>query len=317
MAMDFWQSQRKARKRTFFFLIIFIVLTLLVATASEIAMRVLAQENYQEDFPLVALAFIGITFCVALFQYTLFKSQGGSYVAESMGGILLTKESAYPKEAVLLNIVEEIALASSLPVPKVYLINANEINAFAAGLNPNDAVIAVTVGSLEKLNRDELQGVIAHEFGHIANADMLIGMRLAAMVMGFYFVLYIAIRMMQVSGIRGNRNESQGKGNGGNVLALAAIILVVAGAFMWLAGSILKSMVSRQREYLADASSAQFTRNPAALADALKKIATLNVHDMPKSGIAFSHLYFSESSLLSALFATHPPIKDRIKALLE
>jgi heat shock protein HtpX len=179
----------------------------------------------------------------------------------------------------------------------------------------------VTVGAVQQLSRDELQGVIAHEFGHIFNGDTLISMRLAAMVMGFYFVLYIALRMIQFSGFRGrNERRSEGggssSGNGGNLLVVAALILAVAGALTWLMGSILKCMVSRQREYLADASSVQYTRNPKYIADALRKIAGLDVHDMPASGMAFSHMYFDDSGgFLSSIFATHPPIEKRIAAL--
>ncbi len=313
MAMNFWEAQKRARAHTTLYITIFIVLTLVVAVVSELAMRTLAQDSYDPPLPYVGMAFLAITCCVAIFQYAMFSSQGGGYVAESMGGIRLTPANSSPKEIQLLNIVEEIALAAAVPVPAVYLINAKEINAFAAGLNPQTSAIAVTVGALNLLSRDELQGVIAHEFGHIHNGDMVISMRLAAMVMGFYFVLYIAMRLMQISGMRGR--DSRRDGNGGNVLALAALILVVAGAFTWLAGSLLKCMVSREREYLADACSVQFTRDPKCIAGALRKIAGMNVHDMPKSGIAFSHMYFEDTGFLSSLFATHPPIGKRIAAI--
>lgn len=314
MVMDFWAAQRRARKKTAIIIAVFTFLTLIVATFAEVSMHLIAQEAYDPPMPYVGMAFVGLTALVAWSQYYVFKAQGGSYVAETMGGIRLTEQNSNPKEKQLLNIVEEIALASSLPVPPVYLINAQEINAFAAGLSPDDAIIAVTVGALENLSRDELQGVIAHEFGHVANADMLISMRLAAMVMGFYFVLYIAFRILQFSSFSRESRDDK-KGNGGNLLALAALILIVAGAFMWLAGSILKCMVSRQREYLADASSVQYTRNPKYIADALRKIAKMDVHDMPKTGAAFSHMYFDDSSFFGSLFATHPPIEKRIAAI--
>jgi heat shock protein HtpX len=311
MVMDFWEAQRRARKLTAWYLTIFAGLTLAVAVLAELAMRAIAGENYDTPLPLIGMAFIGITFLVSLFQYGQYRLQGGSYVAETVGGVRIDPSNASPKEQQLLNIVEEVAVASSIPMPPVYLLPANEINAFAAGLTPNDAVIAVTVGSLNLLTRDELQGVIAHEFGHIRNGDMTINLRVAAMVMGFFFVLYIALRMLQVSGLRGGRDSRRG----GNPLALAALILMVAGVFTWFAGSVLKSMISRQREYLADASSAQFTRNPEALANALRKIANEPSHDMPASGMAFSHMYFEDTSFMSALFATHPPIAKRIAAL--
>lgn len=311
MVMDFWEAQRRARARTAWCIFVFVVLTIIVAIASEIAMRYFAQGNYDPPLPYLGMGFLGVTLLVALFQYGQFRLYGGAYVAESLGGMLIDPRKASPQQQQLLNIVEEVALASSLPIPPVYLLPANEINAFAAGLTPKDAVIAVTVGSLKQLTRDELQGVIAHEFGHISNADMTISMRVAAMVMGFFFILYIGLRMLQFSGLRSSRDDRKGP----NPVALAALILMAAGAFTWLAGSILKCIISRQREYLADASSVQFTRNPQGIANALRKIANEKVHDMPKSGMAYSHMYFEDTSLFSELFATHPPIEKRIAAI--
>lgn len=312
MAMNFWEAQSRARTRTVYYILAFTLLTIGVATVAELAMRYFAAEAYHPPLPYLGLFFLAITFFVALFQYTMFKTQGGAYVAESVGARLVDPRFASPKEQMLLNIVEEVALASSVTVPAVYLINAKEINAFAAGINQKDAVIAITQGALNQLKRDEIQGVIAHEFGHVRNGDMLISMRLAAMVMGFFFVLYLAMRILQFSDFRGGRDENR---RSGNPIALAALILFIAGAFTWFAGSILKSMVSRQREYLADASAVQFTRNPYGIANALRKIAREAVHDMPKSGIAYSHMYFDDYSLMGALFATHPPVEKRIAAL--
>lgn len=317
MAMDFWEAQRRARSRTSLYVTIFIVLTLLVAFISEAAMRSLAEPDYNPPLPYVGLAFLTITFCVAIFQYMMFRSQGGSYVAESLGGRRLDKNNvSSAREQILLNVVEEVAVAASLPIPAVYILNAKEINAFAAGMNKEDAVVAVTLGTLNLLNRDELQGVIAHEFGHIRNGDMLISMRMAAMVMGFFCVLYLAMRILQFSSYRGDSRDS-GDRRGGNPLVLAAMILCVAGAFTWLFGSILKSSISREREYLADASAVQFTRNPDGIANALRKIGKESEasHDMPKSGMAFSHMYFEDTSLMSSIFATHPPLKKRIEAI--
>lgn len=312
MAMNFWEAQRRARSRTAWYITIFILLTIGVAVAAETAMRTFAEESYDPPLPYVGIAFLAITFLVALFQYGQFKTQGGAFVAESLGGVLVNRRSATSaKEQQLLNIVEEMAVAAAVPIPAVYILRANEINAFAAGLTPKDAVIAVTVGALNLLTRDELQGVIAHEFGHIHNGDMTISMRVAAMVMGFFFVLYIGMRMLQFTNLQGDREDRRG----GNPLALAALILLAAGAFTWFAGSVLKSMISREREYLADASSVQFTRNPSGIANALRKIAGEKVHDMPKSGMAYSHMYLEDTSVMSFLFATHPPIEKRIAAI--
>lgn len=311
MAMDFWEAQRRARSRTAWYLIVFVFLTIGIAIGAEAAMRSFAGENYDPPLPYVGLAFLAITLLVAAFQYGRFRTQGGAVVAEAVGAYLVDPRTASLKEQQLLNVVEEIALAASVPIPPVYILPAKEINAFAAGLTPQDAVITVTVGTLTLLSREELQGVIAHEFGHIHNGDMMISMRVAAMVMGFFFVLYIGLRLLQISSFSDDREERRG----GNPLALAAVILFIAGAITWFAGSVLKSMISREREYLADACSVQFTRNPLGIANALRKIANEQVHDMPKSGMAYSHMYLEDTSIMSFLFATHPPIEKRIAAI--
>jgi len=309
MAMNFWEAQRRARARTFWYVLMFTALTIGVAVLAEIAMRVFSQGSYDAPLPYIAFAFTAITFMVALIQYVRFKSQGGSVVAESVGAVKVDHKNPSQQVQRLLNIVEEMAVAAAIPVPVVYVLPADEINAFAAGMSPDDAIIAVTVGALNKLNRDELQGVVAHELGHIHNGDMLISMRIAAMVMGFFFILYIALRLVQTSNLR------DGDEKRGNPLLLAALIFFAAGAFTWFAGSILKSMISRTREYLADASSVQYTRNPEGLANALRKISQESVHDMPSSGMAFSHMYFEDTSFMNKLFATHPPIEKRIAAI--
>lgn len=306
MAMDFWAAQRRARKRTALYVFFFIILTLAVAVGTELVLRTIDPENYDPPMPIIGLVFLGITFIVAGYNYLMYKQFGGSYVAESMNAWPVDPATRNFKERQLLNIVEETAIATSLPVPPVYIIPANEINAFAAGMHPNDAIIGITDGALARLSRDEVQAVIAHEFGHIANADMVLGLRLAAMVMGFFFVMYLGIRLMQFGS---NGRDREGRGN---VLPLIAIIFMIAGTITWFAGKILQAAVSRQREYLADASSVQYTRNPDAMIGALVKISKEVAHDMPKEGSAYSHMYFEGTS---SLFATHPPIEKRIAAI--
>lgn len=304
MAMDFWDAQRRARKKTTIYLVVFVAMTLSVAALVEIAIR---SVDHSYEFPFIGLGFLAITFAVAGFQYLRFRHSGGKQVALSLGAIEISRDTDDPKERQLLNIVQEIAISSSMPVPPVFVIEAQEINAFAAGLSPSTAAIAVTQGTLEKLSRDEIQGVIAHEFGHIKNGDMTIGLRLAAMVMGFFFVLHLGFRIL--TSIRRSRKKD------GSYVALIGLALLVAGALTWLFGSILKASVSRQREYLADASSVQFTRNPDGLAGALKKIQQQAKSDMPKAGVAFSHMYFSNRGFWSSLFATHPPLEKRIDVI--
>ncbi len=315
MAMNFWEAQRRARSRTTLFLFVFVTFTVAIALLIEYIARVLAAEGYTQRMPFLGLIFLGITFLVTGFYYLSYSSFGGSFVAESMGGRRVEQEANF-KEKQLLNVVQEMALASGQPVPPVYVIDSNEINAFAAGLHPKNAAITVTRGALELLTRDELQGVVAHEFGHIYNGDMKISMRLAAMVMGFVIVLYLGVRLLEGSLLFGNsRGNGDRRGGGGNTLAIAALLLVAAGAVTWFAGAILRSMVSREREYLADACAVQFTRNPDGIASALRKIGKLDVHDMPKRGMAYAHLYFDNHSFWSSLFATHPPIAKRIAAI--
>jgi heat shock protein HtpX len=311
MVMDFWEAQRRARNKTIQCVIAFIVLTVLVAVCAELAMRSLAQDSYDTPIPVVGLIFLGMTFGVAWFQYTMYKTYGGSYAAKSVHARQVDPRTSNAEERQLLNIVEEMALAASVPIPPAYIIPADEINAFAAGLTPEDTVIAVTRGALRKLNREELQGVIGHEMGHVHNVDMKISLRLAAMLMGFFFILSLGFRVLQFSSFRGNGENKKGP----NPVMLAAIILMVAGLITWFAGGILKAMVSRQREYLADASAVQFTRSSTGIANALRKIGKDQSNDMPKEGMAISHMYLNDHSFWSQLFATHPPLEDRIAAI--
>jgi heat shock protein HtpX len=311
MAMNFWEAQRRAKSRTTLYVMIFVFFTLFVASGAEFVLRNISETNYNPTVPWVGLIFIAVTFCVAGYQYSCFQLAGGKYLAEALGAELVDSKTTNIKKIQLLNIVQEIAIASSLPVPPVYILEVNDINAFAAGLGEKNAIITVTRGCLNLLSRDELQGVIAHEFGHIYNGDMKISMRLAAMVMGFYIVFVLALRLLQYG-----PNEREDDRKGPNVYMIA-LVMMVAGLITYLFGSILKASVSREREYLADACAVQFTRNPNGIANALRKIASTTVSsDMPKEGLAFSHIYFDDRSGLSSLFATHPPIEKRI-AMIE
>ncbi len=305
---NFWEAQKRARSRTTLFLILFLILTLIVAVFVEIGMRFLVEDYAEEHIPWVGIFYALLTFSVAGFQYINFRLLGGSYVAESLGAERVDPETTNLKKRQLLNIVEEMAVAASLPVPPVYIMPAQQINAFAAGLTPEAAAVTVTVGTLNQLNRDELQGVVAHEFGHIYNGDMVISLRLAALLMGFFFVLYFGLRLLQFSSFqRGDRK-------GGNPVIAVALLFLVAGAVTWFFGSLLKAAISREREYLADACAVQFTRNPDGIANALRKIGQEQVKDMPRTGAAYSHLYLDDSGM--GLFHTHPPLKKRIEAIV-
>ncbi|EGG94834.1 Zn-dependent protease with chaperone function [gamma proteobacterium IMCC1989] len=247
--------------------------------------------------------------------YKLTKlSQGGKYVAESLGGRLLHPNSQDPAEKKILNVVEEMAIASGNPVPSVYLLADNSINAFAAGLSRRDAVIGVTQGCIELLNRDELQGVMAHEFSHIHNGDMRLNMRLIACLHGILVIGLIGsfiIRGSSGYGYSRRRNKNRGQQM---ILGLALVVIGYSGTFF---GNIIKAAVSRQREFLADASAVQFTRNSLGISNALKKIGASNygstIHQANAS--EFSHLFFGEGikNKFSSLMATHPPLDDRIR----
>ncbi len=314
MAANFWELQRKARSRTKAYLTAFVVMTLGVAVGCELVMQHLVDPNYANGVPMVGLVFVGVTFAVAGFQYLAYRSQGGAYVAESLGGRLVGPDATNFKEQQLYNITEEIALASGIPTPPVYIIEAKQINAFAAGLTRDKAAIAMTRGALEMLDREEIQGVVAHEFGHIYNGDMKISLHLAAMLMGFFFIMYLALRTLHGAAFIGGGRRSNQKG--GNPVIVAVLILVVAGAVTWFFGALLRAMVSRQREYLADACAIQFTRNPEGIANALRKIGGLHVkNDMPKEGMAYTHMYFDHHQAFGGWFATHPPLKKRISAI--
>lgn len=315
--MNFWEAQRKARSKTTLYISLFILLTLLCAVGIEVGLRLLGYE-LDPSIPVAGIFFVAITFIVALYNYAMYSLHGGGYVAESMGGYKVDRELAeeYPEARQLLNIVEEISISSGLSMPEVYIIPASQINAFAAGTKADNSAIGITEGALNKLSRDEIQGVIAHEFGHIYNGDMKISLRLAAMVMGFFFILYLALRFIEIAGLYGDRDRrSRDSDKNGNVLLVVAVLFFVAGALMWFFGAILKASVSRQREYLADACAVQFTRNPSGIANALRKIGGEHESDMPKTGAAYSHLYFDHHTAFSSLFATHPPLQKRIAAI--
>jgi Zn-dependent protease with chaperone function len=233
---------------------------------------------------------------------------GGGKVAMSVGGVRVEHDSVDPLRRRLVNVVEEIALASGVPVPEIYILEQEAgINAFAAGYSPADAAIAVTRGTLEKLDRSELQGVIAHEFSHVLNGDMRLNIRLMGALFGILMLALIGRRVLHHTAYMGRSRNKEGAA----VMALA-LALVVVGYVGLFFGRWIKSAVSRQREYLADASAVQFTRDPQGIAGALKKIAIYsNASLLNADTEEVGHMLFGEGRK-AHLFATHPPLDERI-----
>jgi len=268
----------------------------------------------------IALCVSAIILLAGFYKLVQF-SGGGRKVAESMGGRLINLSSRDSDEKKVLNVVEEMAIASGTPVPPVYLLDDASINAFAAGYKAQDAVIGVTRGCIQLLNRDELQGVIAHEFSHIFHGDMRLNLRLVGILHGILVIGLLGHLLLRSIYFSGSSHRSRSSNNGNSTLAIAGagvalIIIGFAGTFF---GNLIKAAVSRQREFLADASAVQFTRNPEGIAGALKKIGGLPAGSQVSASNAseFSHMYFSQgvNSAFNALMTTHPPLAERIKRL--
>jgi Zn-dependent protease with chaperone function len=243
---------------------------------------------------------------------------GGRVVAESLGGRELHHATADAEGRRLLNIVEEMALASGVPRPPVYLLPEPGINAFAAGLKPDDAAIGVTEGAVRQLSRDELQGVIAHEFSHILNGDMRLNLRLMAVVHGLLAIALVG-RVVLEGMFRSRPRVSRGKKDGGGVLVILgiAVALIVIGSIGWLCGRLIQAAFSRQREFLADASAVQFTRNPGGIAGALSRIAGASGRVTHANAPEAAHLFFADGLVrwFGGAFATHPPLDERIRRI--
>jgi Zn-dependent protease with chaperone function len=321
--MDFFSAQDHARRISRWLIFWFaLAVAGIIATVYFALVLTVGQGNgdefgYAESGPLVLwnpelLALTtavvgGIILIGSLYKTIQLSRGGGASVAEELGGRLVSRSSSDPLERRLINVVEEMAIASGIPVPPVYVLDAEQgINAFAAGARTNEGVVAVTRGTLEKLSRDELQGVIAHEFSHILNGDMRLNLRLIGVLHGIV-LLTLAGRVM----LRGAR----GSDRGAMPMIAAGLGLVVVGYIGVLCGKFIKAAVSRQREFLADAAAVQFTRNPAGIAGALKRIAGIgSTIEHPRAEEA-SHMFFGSSANFSRLLATHPPIEARIKRL--
>lgn len=326
--MDFFKSQDQAKRNTSRLIILFglAVISLILITNFLIMVifgfvgtemtsmaAVNAPRMNWEMFLYVGLGVSAVILFGSLYKIATL-SGGGARVAEMMDGKLLLSGTGDIREQRLLNVVEEMAIASGTPVPPVYVMEEAGINAFAAGYSPSDAVIGVTRGAINTLGREQLQGVIAHEFSHILHGDMRINIRLIGVLHGILILGIIGYHLMR-SGSYSRRSKDSG---GIVILGLGLLIVGYTGTFF---GNLIKAAVSRQREYLADASAVQYTRNPNGIAGALMQIATHHERSFLNhpGGNEISHALFEEAqahSLLGGLYATHPPLEDRIAAIL-
>lgn len=317
--MDFFERQDKARRNTkllvFYFILAVIFLILAVYGAVALIFTGVELKDAANDasvgasqvalFSWTAIGTLGVIFLGSVTK-TMALARGGSVVAELLEGRLVNSNTIDIHERKLLNVVEEMAIASGVPVPQVYVMDGEAgINAFAAGHTTGDAAISVTRGCITLLSREELQGVIAHEFSHVLNGDMKLNLRLIGLIFGILCLTIIGRVLAQT---RGKKNP----------LPLLGLALIIIGWVGVLFGRLIQAAVSRQREILADASAVQFTRNPSGLANALKKIGGLAEGSKLHSAHAeeASHLFFADGIGKSFLsFATHPPLSERILAL--
>ncbi len=326
--MDFFQSQDIARRNTKLLVVLFSLAVLSLILLSNLMIfalinisgeRANISNGYYYDVKLMATVSLGVISLIVGASLIRIRSlrRGGSVVAEMLDGELLVDAGADRNKQRLMNVVEEMAIASGTPVPPVYLIRDKAINAFAAGYSPGDAVIGITKGAIENLSRDELQGVIAHEFSHILNGDMRLNIRIMGMLYGI-LILTVIGRILARSGAYRAGVGSRSKNSDGRIAAVGLGLMFV-GYLGYFFGKAIKSAVSRQREYLADASAVQFTRNRKGIADALKRIGghspgTVLQHP---SSEELSHTFFCEgiSFGLTRLMATHPTLEKRIARL--
>jgi Zn-dependent protease with chaperone function/uncharacterized tellurite resistance protein B-like protein len=332
MATDFFQRQSDARRNTKWLVVMFtlavigIVGTTMFATAIVTGAmqerQIFRGDRYgRKPFPWQPTIMSGVAALGLIAGGSLFKiaqlSGGGTVVAERLGGRRVYPNSTDPTERRLLNVVEEMALASGVPVPAVFLLREEMgINAFAAGHTPSDCVIGVTRGCAQQLTRDQLQGVVAHEFSHILNGDMRLDLRLMGVLYGILLMGLTGRELLRWAAYGGAARSSNSRRDSGGMYLLAiGLTFMILGFIGSLFGNLIKAAVSRQREFLADASAVQFTRNPEGIAGALKRIGAAVFGSKligPRAAEA-SHMYFAEG--VASLFATHPPLNIRIRAI--
>lgn len=320
--MDFFERQDKSRKKTVLLVCLFAAAVAVIISAVYFAIMCIlfCSSNYgmslsgrepfvwwnQKIFLYTSIAALLVIITGSVTKISAL-SRGGSYIAQMMGGRLIDFSNPSPEEKRFINVVEEMSIASGVSVPLIYVLDKEQgINAFAAGYTPNSAVIAATSGCLKLLSRDELQGVVAHEYSHILNGDMRLNIRLMGFLGGIHTISTVGYFVLRGSS-RGRKGSFAGM--------LFGIMLLTIGSIGLFCTRIIQCAVSRQREFLADASSVQFTRNPAGLSGALQKIGGYVKSSKIKSPEAKETCHMFFSSALSSFFATHPPLKERIRLI--
>lgn len=328
--MNFFEHQDQARRMTTRLILLFIatVIALVAGLYGVVILLVTSGEfdvgSYWRPELLFFIASATITVVGLGTGYKLMalSASGGAGIAERLGGRRVDPATSDFAERRLLNVVEEMSIASSVPTPTVYILEEPSINAFAAGTRPETAVIGVTRGCINLLTRDQLQGVIAHEFSHILNGDMRLNLRLIGVLHGILILSYLGqglVRSLFYSSmLGGRRRRGKGEVNGAGVLVIGLALMVLGWVGVFF-GSLIKAAVSRQREFLADASAVQFTRNPDGIAGALKAIGAHSEGSRVSApnAVEASHMFFGQGvqSFFGAPFATHPPLRERIQRI--
>ncbi|HSO80988.1 M48 family metallopeptidase [Thiocapsa sp.] len=324
--MDFFAHQDRARRRTHLLVVLFVLAVVsIVAVVDLVALAFLGFGSdpdglgvspefswtlARESLPLliwVSVLTAGAIGLASLFRILTLRNGGGA-VARGLGGVMVNADTTDPQLQRLRNVVEEMSIAAGVPVPQIYVLEQEDgINAFAAGYSPADAAIAVTRGALRTLSRSELQGVVAHEFSHILNGDMRLNIRLIGILFGILVLAIIGRLMLSVRHGRASKHTA--------AIAMIGLALVATGYIGLLFGRLIRASVSRQREFLADASAIQFTREPEGIAGALKKIGSAQAGSaLAADSEEIGHMLFA-AGLTRRLLATHPPIADRIRAI--
>ncbi len=335
--MNFFEEQEKAQRRTWLLFLLFVgaVLFILLVMYASITMLLFSDQLFQPKTNFFEVFWdtqrfywiVSITLCVIM-AGSIYKTQqllrgGGAEVAEMLGGQRLLSHVKTPLEKRTLNIVEEMAIASGLPVPPVYVLHQSGINAFAAGFSPSDAVLGITQGAMELLSRDELQGVVAHEFSHILHGDMRINMHMMGLLHG---ITLISDTGMVLLTSRFSARRSRGDKRGSfPIIVVLGLVLFVVGLLGMIIADLIKLAISRQREFLADASAVQFTRNPEGIAGALKVMGGYkNGSQIRHTAVApVRHFFFAHAAkpaqqtdaMKTNWWATHPPLLARIRRI--